>query len=319
MIKARRWSSLPDAAQHLSSVCNERVSEADLLRFFIGGELPLSLRLVTPVKIRHAKAITPDDAKTIRNAEFVAGGYTAETAPLIFRTSLYRLPGNAFLQLDEQTDETSGVVEMLPYGVAAHKAESEHQILIGGPPLRRRPGLGLFIIRGGDIAQIVESDDDNDAVDGSKAQKEKIEMLVASSNGLDPSLGEMLLRAHARMRRSFLEAQRTKHPFERYFASMRFPRDAEIVIQTTAIRKAEELINHSEKPAISNTTLGAKERNTLLSIIAALCEHATIDHQARGVAPEIARMAGLIGVPLDPGTVMKVLKQIPDAVGTRQR
>jgi hypothetical protein len=65
--------------------------------------------------------------------------------------------------------------------------------------------------------------------------------------------------------------------------------------------------------------LNAKERNTLLAIIAALCNQNGIKPQARGVAPEIVRMAGLIGVPLDPGTVLSALKQIPDAVGRRQR
>jgi hypothetical protein len=75
----------------------------------------------------------------------------------------------------------------------------------------------------------------------------------------------------------------------------------------------------SNKEEVEDLPLNAKERNTLLAIIAALCNQNGMKPQDRGMAPKIKAMADEIGVPLDPGTILAVLKKIPDAVGRRQR
>jgi len=60
--------------------------------------------------------------------------------------------------------------------------------------------------------------------------------------------------------------------------------------------------------------LSSKERSSLLIVIAALCDYSDIDHQARGVAQTIKKMTQDINSPLDDGTILKILKQIPDAL-----
>lgn len=74
-----------------------------------------------------------------------------------------------------------------------------------------------------------------------------------------------------------------------------------------------------EDQQVVDIPLNGKERNTLLAIIAALCSRNGLKPQDRGVAPKIAAMAEEIGVPMDQGTILAVLKKIPDAVGGRQR
>lgn len=70
---------------------------------------------------------------------------------------------------------------------------------------------------------------------------------------------------------------------------------------------------------LEQKALSTRERNTLLTIIAALCAAANIDPAARGAATKIAEATDLLGAPVDDGTVLKWLKQVPDAVRSRSK
>ena len=63
--------------------------------------------------------------------------------------------------------------------------------------------------------------------------------------------------------------------------------------------------------------LNTRERNTLLTIIAALCEYSDIDVNQRGVACQISRLTQEIGAPVSDDTVRHWLKMIPEALATR--
>lgn len=63
--------------------------------------------------------------------------------------------------------------------------------------------------------------------------------------------------------------------------------------------------------------LQTKERNSLLTIIAALCDYSDIKHQDRGVAQRIMAMTDEIGAHVDDETILSALKQIPAALEAR--
>jgi hypothetical protein len=65
--------------------------------------------------------------------------------------------------------------------------------------------------------------------------------------------------------------------------------------------------------------LSTTERNTLLTIIAALCNYSDIKHDARGVAPRIEGMTTDIGATVTADSILKVLRQIPAALESRTR
>lgn len=63
--------------------------------------------------------------------------------------------------------------------------------------------------------------------------------------------------------------------------------------------------------------LGTRERNTLLTLIAALCQkHETIDLSERGVAQRIAHLTECIGAGVGEQTIRKVLADVRDALET---
>lgn len=71
--------------------------------------------------------------------------------------------------------------------------------------------------------------------------------------------------------------------------------------------------------AMVDKALTATERNTLLTIIAALCKHHELDPQARGAAQRIMKMTDDLGAHVDDETIRKHLAKIPDALETRMK
>jgi len=84
-------------------------------------------------------------------------------------------------------------------------------------------------------------------------------------------------------------------------------------------RERDELREKVESQEATNKELKNTERKTLLTIIAALCEHERIDWQGRGASQNIMRMTDDLGAHVDDETIRKVLKKIPDALEARMK
>ena len=65
--------------------------------------------------------------------------------------------------------------------------------------------------------------------------------------------------------------------------------------------------------------LGKRERDTLLTIIAAFCKYEGWDVQGRGMATTIAKLTEDLGAPVTDDTIRRVLSQIPDALDARMK
>lgn len=61
------------------------------------------------------------------------------------------------------------------------------------------------------------------------------------------------------------------------------------------------------------------ERNTLLTIIAGLCDYSAIVPAERGSASQIAKMTEEVGAPVTDDTIRKMLSKIPDALESRKK
>lgn len=71
--------------------------------------------------------------------------------------------------------------------------------------------------------------------------------------------------------------------------------------------------------AMVDKAMTMTERNTLLTIIAALCDYSDIKHQERGAAGKIVKMTEEIGVPVTDDTIRNVFGKIPDALESRKK
>ena len=85
-------------------------------------------------------------------------------------------------------------------------------------------------------------------------------------------------------------------------------------------RLKEELARcQTERPAKVDRPLHIRQRRTLLTVIAALCEAANIDYTERGASQRIRSKTELVDAPIDDGTIFKFLKEIPDALEIRMK
>jgi hypothetical protein len=78
-------------------------------------------------------------------------------------------------------------------------------------------------------------------------------------------------------------------------------------------------LNKFNLHAEEDKPLPTTERNTLLTIIAALCVDDAIDYKARGAATHIARLTEEIGAKVDADTVRRALSKTPDALESRKK
>ena len=65
--------------------------------------------------------------------------------------------------------------------------------------------------------------------------------------------------------------------------------------------------------------LGKREQDTLLTIIAALCDYSAIKHDDRGAAMQIAKLTEELGADVSDDTVRRWLRMIPDALASRMK
>ncbi|MGZ8982781.1 MAG: hypothetical protein ACXW11_02360 [Methylotenera sp.] len=71
--------------------------------------------------------------------------------------------------------------------------------------------------------------------------------------------------------------------------------------------------------AMVDKAMTTTERNTLLTIIAALCDYSDIKYQERGAAGQIAKMTEEVGAPITDDTIRKMLSKISDALESRKK
>lgn len=82
---------------------------------------------------------------------------------------------------------------------------------------------------------------------------------------------------------------------------------------------AEKIGPVKQNNATKEKPLTTTERNTLLTIIAALCDDSVINPSDRSSASLIAKMTEDFGAPVTDETVRNVLSKIPDALQSRMR
>jgi hypothetical protein len=102
----------------------------------------------------------------------------------------------------------------------------------------------------------------------------------------------------------------------RYAQAKRVKADA-VVRETIRLAGLVDTATDST-PTAEVKPLSTNERNTLLTIITALCDYSAIKYQERGAANQIAKLTDEIGAPISDETIRKVLKQIPDALAARK-
>ena len=339
LFNLKEWLTTYDAAKHLSILFDEDVSEADVLRLALDGHLTLSVNFVNHATGKIGKIIPMKEAKMYimpKNLNNVKPGESikevlfneVDNLPDEIKSgledhSLFLMPmgdainDNEVIQYTNEITSISGIWDLPMIGSERLDVEHLYQQLTSGPEVTLTCLGGTLVTSpNGEIANIQESFDKNEYHQGSLAQLEKLKKFI-DENNIDAEKSKSLLEQHKKDRKKFLDKKKQKPATENYYPAGGLPDDAVLVVRTEALRKLEDTL--SEKPAQQDKPLRPNERNSLLTIISALCNKAGIDLEKRGISIEIAKLTEEMGTPVSDDTVRRVLEKIPDAVESRMK
>lgn len=342
LFKLKEWLTVPDAARHLAIAFGEEVSEADVLRLALDGHLKLSVSFVnhtmgkcgkvipwkdtewmmfprldkvatpeTPLPPEKIVECPPDlQAKWNEISEDEQGNYY----PLLMSLNI---DGERFLKLDSKVTTIRGVWDLPMIGTERLDIEHQYQQATGGPAVTLEGLDGAFVERvDGVICQLHTDFDDNEYQSGSTAQLEKLKLRI-TNNKIKGAEAQKLLDKHKQDRKIFLEERASKDNSRKYFPADGLPEDGVLVVRTAALRDFEQSIKNT--PKALDKAITTTERNTLLTIIAGLCDYSAIVPAERGAASQIAKMTEEVGAPVTDDTIRKVLARIPDALESRKK
>ncbi len=325
LFKLKKWLTVPEAARHLSIVFGEEVNESDVLRLALDGHLKLSVNFVNHANARPGKTVPLSEAKTVSGIP-LKHGKPSDSNELILglRIAINHPDGQVeekVVQFDEKIVSIDGVWDLSMFGGERLDVEHKFQMLTNGVEVTLVNIDGTYVRDlDGEIWDLQSSYDENEYQRGSVAHLRKLEEQIALEN-IEPSKARELLDQHKEERKKYLAERKAATDAGRdsvnYYPAGGLPSDSVLVVRTEALREFEESIN--EAPPSAGKPLATTERNTLLTIIAALCDYSAIKPQERGAAAQIAKLTEEIGATVTDDTVRKALAKIPDALGTRMK
>lgn len=324
LYQLRKWLTLQEAAQQLATLVGEAVCEADVLRLGLDGHLKLSVNFVNHAKARHGRIIPIEEAQYEEfPSEFRPKHSVTEEnkgKPIRVMQGI-KLDDKRVLNLDNDVVTLNDVYDLAMLGSELLDIEHKYQILTNGPEITLQGLDGAFVTNEANtMYQLLESFDDNEYQAGTNGRLRELELEIITNN-IKPAKAKALLAKHGEDRQIFLakakERRDSGRASENYFPAGGLPEDCVIVIRTEALREFEQSVNG--KPVPTEKPLTTTERNTLLTIIAALCDYSDIEPKARGAAQQIANLTEELGAPVTDDTIHKALRQIPNAVERRMK
>jgi hypothetical protein len=310
LFKLREWLTIEEAAEHLTGVLGESVLVKDIYRLALDGYLKLSINIVNGTQVYKGKYIKPEEVEWEEFPTQIINDKIIDS--ITIPDSLY-IDQNRFLRLDEKVSSIRNVWDLPMLGGERLDIEHYYQQLTGGPAVTLSNLDGAFLEKGEVVCQLLESWEENEYQSGSLAQQRDMESHILKHNL--PSEEASKIRSDFKKKRNeFLEKLKSQTDEENYYPAAGLPEEGVLVVRTQAIIDfLNSLQGDTERPIVT------KERQTLLVIIAALCNEAGIDYQQRGIASAIQCLTETIGAPISDDTIRKVLNQIDNALESRSK
>ncbi len=345
LFQLKKWLTVPDAAKYLSVSFGEEVKESDILQFALSGHLKLSIDFVNHARARRAEVVSWErtewtmlpktlfNSKKSKQAASLMPRDTREAPPGLvavmnkildeerenfspLMTSL-NIGNGQYLNIDSKVHSISELWDLAMIGAERLDIEFLYQQMTGGPEVTLAGLDGAFVQRECDVVyQLMEDFDENEYQSGSKAQLRELESRILVKE-LSDEEATALLEKHKKDRKVFLEKRDSEDLSSRYYPAGGLPKDAVLVVRTDALRELEKSLD--TKISAADKAMTTTERNTLLTLIAALCNYSDIDWNKRGIANQLMEMTEEIGAPITDDTIRKIISQIPDAVEARKK
>lgn len=341
LFKLREWLTVEEAAKRLSINSGEEVTEADILRLALDGQLTLSVYFVNHAVARRGEIVPFHETNWIlipplfKHPDVVLIEDEADKPAVIAPWKLQKLwhenpkgkeqglvpimtslavgPNeDQYINLEEDIFHITGGVWDLPLIGNEHlDIEHAYQQKTNGIAVTIQGIDGAFVRDDKYFYQLQESHEDNPHMAGSRASFEWLAQLTHKHK--DQKVREEakeLLGQHGDNRNTFLEER------NRYYPAGGLPDDSVLVVRTSALRALEEKLLADNRPP--EKPLHPSERKSTGQIIATLAAMAGLDLSTPYKAVDPLRAAAAVhGLEL-PGsdeTIVKFLKDAADRSG----
>lgn len=277
LLKLKKWLTLSEAAKHLSGICGEEVTEADILRLALDDYLKISVYFVNGTLANPGYKICISEGR--RRVYYDDENY--HQAIKLFATAFSKSPKNLpnvnlTKEQNESLDkrktlrEIHGVWDLAMVESELLDLEHKWQMLTGGPSVTLESMEGTFVENDkGEVYQLQEDYDKNAYMKGTIAELEYIKDFI-SNNQLNSDQAQELLNQHKEDRKKYLEDRASK-PYEaNFYPAGGLPDDSVLVIRTDALREFEQYLNDFEDKPLQpkmihgNTEINAKKREEVL-------------------------------------------------------
>lgn len=294
LMNIKRWLTISEAARYLSIVLGDEASEADVLQLGLEGTLNLSLELINGAMARRG---------TLVDSSFEVSADDLKCEDFI------RIDAGRTIRLEQEVIPILGTFQVPLWGGHVF-LKKKHQQLLGGPEVELIAMRGIIVKRGEEYYQLHSYFDSIETCVGSLAYES------ALRNGRLRDTQELrdIGLSHFKDDRDSILLAMKNNPRNGYIPSHTMPSDIVLLVETSDLVSMLQSFA-TDSPPTGDKPLASKERKSLLIVIAALCDYSNIDHQQRGVAQQIMNMTDEIGSHLDDGTILKILKQVRDALG----
>lgn len=328
--KFKKWFTLCDAAKYLSAVCEGNIDELDILQLAIDREIEISVMFMSPVYARRCDLIhfNEQERKIALETGVYSKGISAfdESDDEFLRMFNLKKPEKSkslilnpciskdvFLDMNGPIGEIEGVCDLAMIGVEVLFLKEKIQSKINDNSIDSINLNGTFVRKDGVLMQLQDTVENNPYVEGSYSYVENEKMRIMSVSKGEEYKNSELAKLNE-MRRKFLE---NVDGDERFFCMHGLPLDSNLVITKKSLQDFELKISSSDVK--KENSVSVKEQCTLLTIIAAICEHSTVPYDKPDSSKNIQMIIEECGFKMDVDTVRKWIKKIPDAIEGRRK
>jgi len=301
LFKLKEWLTVDETVKHLSSVLGEEIVAAEIFRLALDGHLILSVSFPNKALGNMGEVVSYEDATRIPvpvqiQKRLVENGVSNSQEIMIADS----IGNNQFVNWSEKVTSIDGVWDLTMLASESIDVEYVYQQLTGGPKVDLVGLDGVFVKRGERYCRLVESPSDDPLMPGSNAAEYEMERLILDNNLSIEQMNEVYERFEAD-RKTHLEILKASPCEKGFYPAGGLPEDSVYVVRTSAIM--DFLNSIEDKPAQHEKPLTTKERNSMLTLIAALCAEAKVDYTQRGIATALANSTETLGSPLTDDTI----------------
>jgi hypothetical protein len=302
LFKLKEWLTLDETVNHISSVIGEPITLADIYRFALDGHLKLSANFVNHAKARKVTFLKPEDV------EFAKGRYPF---PL---NSAESLSNGNWIRLEPKLLSIRGLWDLTMLGAEKLDIEHRYQLEVSGVEVKVQSLDGIYLQQGDEICQLQVSISTKplDGVNGKKTYRNTNLRNLRVQDGRIRAIME-----RPSPRDNLDEIRRAYQNYENifYMADSLDDQENVLVVKTKEVTRFIQSLEDSPQ----EKELTTNEKNSLLVLIAALCNEADVDWNRRGIATALVSMTEVVGAPLSDETIRKILKQIDSAIESRSK